>query len=67
MERSPLFTLPNLVSSSRVALAVGFVAYDAVPTRLALIGIAFGLGFFVGPFVTGWLVQYGLAAPIWLA
>jgi len=33
----------------------------------ALIGIAFGLGFFVGPFVTGYLVQYGLSAPIYAA
>ena len=40
MARSTVFTLPNLVSSSRLALAVGFVASDVVPTRLALIGIA---------------------------
>jgi MFS transporter, DHA1 family, tetracycline resistance protein len=33
----------------------------------ALIGIAFGLGFFVGPFVTGYLVHYGLSAPIYAA
>jgi MFS transporter, DHA1 family, tetracycline resistance protein len=33
----------------------------------ALIGIAFGLGFFVGPFVTGYLVRYGLSAPIYAA
>jgi cardiolipin synthase (CMP-forming) len=43
MARTPdvaLFTLPNLVSTSRFALAVGFVAADGAPTRLALIGIA---------------------------
>lgn len=33
----------------------------------ALIGIAFGLGFFVGPFLTGFLVNYGLSAPIYAA
>ena len=52
MLRSPLFTLPNLVSSSRVALAFGFVAYDAAPTRLALIGIAS-----LTDFLDGWLAR----------
>jgi MFS transporter, DHA1 family, tetracycline resistance protein len=34
----------------------------------AIIGIAFGLGFFLGPFVTGLLAKHvGLTAPIWLA
>jgi MFS family permease len=33
----------------------------------ALIGIAFGLGFFIGPFLTGYLVRYGLSAPIYAA
>jgi MFS family permease len=33
----------------------------------ALIGIAFGLGFLVGPFLTGSLVSYGLSAPIYAA
>src|SRR5262249_12456223 len=32
-----------------------------------LIGIAFGLGFFLGPSVTGYLVQFGLRAPIYAA
>jgi phosphatidylglycerophosphate synthase len=40
MARATIFTWPNLVSSSRVALAVGFVAADAVPTRLTLIFVA---------------------------
>jgi CDP-diacylglycerol--glycerol-3-phosphate 3-phosphatidyltransferase len=39
-QRVGVLTLPNLISSSRVALALGFVASDAVPTRLALLGIA---------------------------
>jgi cardiolipin synthase (CMP-forming) len=38
--RQQLFTLPNLVSTSRVVLAIGFAASDAVPVRLALIGAA---------------------------
>lgn len=33
----------------------------------ALIGIAFGVGFFIGPSVTGLLVVYGLSAPVYLA
>jgi DHA1 family tetracycline resistance protein-like MFS transporter len=33
----------------------------------AIIGIAFGVGFFLGPFVTGYLVRYGLATPIYAA
>lgn len=52
MARPTLFTLPNLVSSSRVALAVGFVAFDAVPTRLALIGIAS-----LTDFLDGWIAR----------
>ncbi len=52
MARPTVFTLPNLVSSSRVALAVGFVATDAVPTRLALIGIAS-----LTDFLDGWLAR----------
>lgn len=47
-----LFTLPNLVSSSRVVLAVGFFATDAVPARLALIGIAS-----LTDFLDGWLAR----------
>ncbi len=40
MAQASLFTLPNLVSTSRFALALGFVAADAAPVRLALIGVA---------------------------
>ncbi|WP_434478412.1 CDP-alcohol phosphatidyltransferase family protein [Gemmatimonas sp.] len=35
-----LVTLPNLVSTSRVALGFGFLVADAVPVRFALIAIA---------------------------
>lgn len=51
-DRSALFTIPNMVSSSRVALAFGFVASDAVPTRLALIGVAS-----LTDFLDGWLAR----------
>jgi MFS family permease len=36
-------------------------------TAFALIGIAFGIGFFIGPAVSGWLSKISLAAPIYLA
>lgn len=52
MPRSPIFTLPNLVSSSRVVLAFGFIASDAVPTRLALIGVAS-----LTDFLDGWIAR----------
>lgn len=49
---SSLLTLPNIISSSRLALAVGFVAIDAVAVRLALIGIAS-----FTDFLDGWLAR----------
>ena len=52
MSQQAIFTLPNLVSSSRVVLAVGFVATDAPPMRLALIGIAS-----LTDFLDGWLAR----------
>jgi len=52
MARQTLFTLPNLVSTSRVALAFGFVASDTAPTRLALIAIAS-----LTDFLDGWLAR----------
>lgn len=52
MPRSPILTLPNLVSSSRVVLAFGFMASDGVPARLALIGVAS-----LTDFLDGWLAR----------
>ena len=52
MSHQAIFTLPNLVSSSRVVLALGFVATDAPPMRLALIGIAS-----LTDFLDGWLAR----------
>ncbi len=52
MERARLVTVPNLMSTSRVALAVGFVLFDAVPTRLMLIAVAS-----MTDFLDGWLAR----------
>jgi MFS family permease len=58
-------------TAGNLPLAQAFIADTTKPenrTRsFALIGIAFGLGFFVGPVVTAWLVKYGYTAPIWAA
>lgn len=51
-ENANVLTLPNLVSTSRVALAIGFVAVDTVPVRLALIGAAS-----LTDFLDGWLAR----------
>ena len=52
MASGSLFTLPNLVSTSRVALAFGFVVSESAPMRLALIGIAS-----LTDFLDGWLAR----------
>ena len=52
MSRSPILTLPNVVSSSRVVLAFAFIASTAVPTRLALIFAAS-----LTDFLDGWLAR----------
>lgn len=58
-------------TAGNLSIAQAYIADTTKPehrTRaFALIGIAFGLGFFLGPFVTAQLVPYGLAAPIWAA
>lgn len=40
MRRVPIFTIPNLLSFARFPLAAAFLATDAVPARVALIGAA---------------------------
>lgn len=40
MRRAPVFTVPNLLSFARFPLAAAFLATDAVPARVALIGAA---------------------------
>ncbi|WP_373070205.1 CDP-alcohol phosphatidyltransferase family protein [Gemmatimonas sp.] len=51
-ETPTVLTVPNLVSTSRVVLAVGFLAMDAVPVRLALIGVAS-----LTDFLDGWIAR----------
>jgi MFS family permease len=60
------------VTAGNLALAQAYISDNTPPERRAqsfgLIGIAFGLGFFIGPGVTGFLsASYGLNAPIYLA
>jgi MFS family permease len=59
-------------TAGNLSLAQAHIADNTAPEDRAkafgLIGIAFGLGFFVGPAVTGLLsARYGLRAPIYLA
>ena len=60
------------VTAGNLTLAQAHIADNTPPERRArafgLIGIAFGLGFFIGPAVTGFLsASYDLNAPIYLA
>jgi phosphatidylglycerophosphate synthase len=52
MNQSALLTLPNIISSSRLALALGFVAVDTIPARLALITVAS-----LTDFLDGWFAR----------
>ena len=59
-------------TAGNLSLAQAYIA-DNTPAHdraraFGLIGIAFGVGFFIGPSLTGYLsATYGLAAPIYLA
>lgn len=50
--RATIRALPNILSSSRVALAVAFVAADSVDARLALVGLAG-----ITDFLDGWIAR----------
>jgi MFS family permease len=59
-------------TAGNLSLAQAYIADNTPPERRAksfgLIGIAFGLGFFIGPTLTGFLsARYGLTTPIYLA
>lgn len=59
-------------TAGNLSLAQAYISDHTTPDNRArafgLIGIAFGLGFFVGPSVTGYMADaYGLSAPIYLA
>ena len=58
-------------TAGNLSLAQAYISDHTPPEgrakAFALIGIAFGVGFFIGPFLSGTLSQHGLEAPIWLA
>src|SRR5262249_56607973 len=58
-------------TAGNLSLAQAYISDNTAPENRArsfgLIGIAFGLGFFLGPSVTGYLYQFGLRAPIYAA
>ncbi|MGE3841039.1 MAG: MFS transporter [Vicinamibacterales bacterium] len=59
-------------TAGNLSLAQAYIADNTAPENRArsfgLIGIAFGLGFFIGPSLTGYLsARFGLRAPIYLA
>ena len=60
MDRGPLFSLPNVVSMSRVVLAAGFVGARGPEERLVLIGAAS-----VTDFLDGWLARRRNSATRW--
>ncbi len=58
-------------TAGNLSLAQAYISDHTPPEKrassFALIGIAFGIGFFLGPSMTGLLTPYGLAAPIYAA
>jgi DHA1 family tetracycline resistance protein-like MFS transporter len=58
-------------TAGNISLAQAYISDNTAPKdrakSFAVIGIAFGVGFFLGPFLTGYLVHYGFTAPIWAA
>ncbi|MFL5575949.1 MAG: CDP-alcohol phosphatidyltransferase family protein [Gemmatimonadaceae bacterium] len=60
MNRGAIFSLPNVVSMSRLVLAAGFVGARGPEERLALIGVAS-----VTDFLDGWLARRRNAATRW--
>jgi MFS transporter, DHA1 family, tetracycline resistance protein len=58
-------------TAGNLSLAQAYISDNTAPENraksFAMIGIAFGVGFFIGPGVTGYLAGYGLTAPIYAA
>jgi MFS family permease len=59
-------------TAGNLSLAQAYIADHTEPSQRAksfgLIGIAFGVGFFIGPSLTGYLsAKYGMTTPIYLA
>ncbi|MBZ0232221.1 MAG: MFS transporter [Deltaproteobacteria bacterium] len=59
------------MTAGNLAVAQAYIADHTPPEKRArafgLIGIAFGLGFLVGPAISGWLAHYDYSAPFWAA
>jgi DHA1 family tetracycline resistance protein-like MFS transporter len=59
------------LTAGNLTVAQAYISDHTPPEKRArafgLIGIAFGLGFLVGPAVTAWLSTYSIAAPFWAA
>ena len=59
------------MTAGNLAVAQAYIADHTPPEKRArafgLIGIAFGLGFLIGPAVSGWLSHYDYSAPFWAA
>ncbi len=60
------------LTAGNLSLAQAYISDKTAPENrsksFALIGISFGVGFFFGPFVSGFLATHvGYTAPIWLA
>ena len=58
--------------SGGTAATASAVLADITPVErrarsFGLIGVAFGLGFILGPGLGGWLAQFGIALPVWVA
>jgi MFS family permease len=58
-------------TAGNLSLAQAYIADITKPEEraksFAIIGIAFGIGFLVGPGISGFLVQFGYVWPIWMA
>ncbi len=58
-------------TAGNLSIAQAYISDNTTPENrsksFAIIGIAFGVGFFIGPFVTGYLMRYGITAPVWAA
>jgi len=58
--RGPLRALPNIISSSRVLLAAGFVAAHDVDARLGVVGLVA-----ITDFLDGWIARRTRATSHW--
>lgn len=59
------------ITAGNLTLAQAYISDVTEPEHRAksfgVIGIAFGLGFLIGPAMSGFLVQYGYSYPAWVA